>query len=185
MTTDDQAETTPEATPSEEKGSGRQSNWGRSALVGTLVTTLVGGVITAVATGWVEQLFEEDPPPTCPGAACDGKNPQNEGCGNDARTFRPLQANPAALEIRYSPECRAVWGRILAGEPGDRVTTKVAAGAERSAQIDWGDDQFTKMAVVKKDDFTVTVCAHANSREDRKGTWDSYCIHAKHDDNWN
>lgn len=109
----------------------------------------------------------------------------NEGCGNDAGTFGPMDANPASLEIRYSPECKAVWGRILDGEPGDRVSTKVAGGTERTAEIAWGDDQFTRMASVKDGRFTVTVCAHPSSREDRRETWGSYCIRATNADNWN
>lgn len=185
MTTDDKAEAAPASASSDEESTGRQGHRARNTVMVTLATTVVGAVLTAFATGWVEQLFQDEPPPTCPGAACDGKNPQNEGCGNDAGTFKPMHANPASLEIRYSPECKAVWGRILAGEPGDRVSTKVAGGALRTAEIAWGDDQFTRMATVRKGAFAVTVCARASSREDRKGTWDSYCIRATHEDDWN
>ncbi|MEV5010327.1 DUF2690 domain-containing protein [Streptomyces sp. NPDC055692] len=94
----------------------------------------------------VMKAFLDDP--TCPGDACNGKNPQNQGRGEDARTFKPTVGNPAQLQIRYSEDCKAVWARIERGSPGDLVTVTVPGRGSRTAEIEYGDDKFTNMVAV-------------------------------------
>ncbi|MFF3787471.1 DUF2690 domain-containing protein [Streptomyces sp. NPDC001933] len=144
---------------------------------------IVGAVVAAVATPlWdhvTKSFFDE---PTCPGAACEGKNPQNQGCGEDARTFKPAVNNPALLQIRYSEDCTAVWARIEHGRPGDMVTVKVSGGTMRSADVEYGDDKFTSMAVVPDGDFQVAACVIP--KPGGGSTFERYCIQATEATAW-
>jgi hypothetical protein len=58
----------------------------------------------------------------CQGPTCEGKWPDQQGCDQDARTPVPaVHFKDLVLELRYSPACRAAWGRITSATPGDRV----------------------------------------------------------------
>lgn len=144
---------------------------------------VVGAVVAAVATPLGDRLmtsfFDE---PTCPGTACDGKNPQNQGCGEDARTFKPAVDNPALLQIRYSEDCEAVWARIEHGRPGDEVTVKVAGGAMRGAEVEYDSDKFTNMVTVEDGDFQVTACVIP--KPGGGSTFERYCIEATEATAW-
>jgi hypothetical protein len=150
-----------------------------------LVTGVIVAIVGAVATPVVSKLLEEEKPPSCPGEACDGRSPQDEGCGSDAASWKPPENNPVELEARYSVRCHAVWGRINAGEPGDQVTIQVVGGPIRAATIEYGNDNHTRMAgVADPNDFRVRVCAVPTRKSDRKGTWDPYCVQATDATNW-
>ncbi|MFD7508470.1 DUF2690 domain-containing protein [Streptomyces sp. NPDC059853] len=140
--------------------------------------------VSAVSTGLGDRWVAEDPPVTCPGQGCDGRNPEAAGCGADAYSYRPAENNPVALQIRFNPACNAVWGKITTGETGDVVTAQVADGPVRRAAIDYDDDVFTRMTTVDNGAFTVTVCATPTARADRTGDWDPYCISASQDSLW-
>lgn len=62
----------------------------------------------------------------CTGTACDGRDPQDTGCGVAPQTLVSEQvADGAAVEIRYSPDCRAVWARVWNTQLGDVLTLDV------------------------------------------------------------
>ncbi|WP_212910337.1 DUF2690 domain-containing protein [Streptomyces sp. TS71-3] len=144
-----------------------------------LIVVVVGAVATGAVTLATTKLTQEEKPPTCPGQACDGRNPEDEGCGSDAAGWKPATGNPVELEVRYSVRCGAAWGRINKGEPGDRLTARAVGGPVREATINYGDDQFTRMvAIADPKDFRIEVCALPTSKPDRKTTWERYCIHA-------
>ncbi|MGW0735167.1 DUF2690 domain-containing protein [Streptomyces sp. NPDC002851] len=148
-------------------------------MVVAVVAALVGGVAPVVA----ERMFPEPPPPPppgCPGAGCDGKNPQSEGCAADAVSWRPEGSNPVSLEVRYSTYCGVVWGRITRGEGGDQVTVQVEGGSSQSAVIEFGRDQFTPMATVG-DTFHATACAVPTTASSRTGQWSKYCAEVTED----
>ncbi|WP_405435357.1 YjfA family protein [Streptomyces avidinii] len=63
--------------------------------------------------------------PSCVGSACNGKNPAGTTCQNDARTVAESRDPMGAMELRYSPSCRAAWGRCWA------LRRPVPAGAPR------------------------------------------------------
>ncbi|WP_237322605.1 DUF2690 domain-containing protein [Streptomyces sp. JJ36] len=154
-------------------------------LVVTVAGAVAGAFATALATGTVEEILADDPPPSCPGDDCDGRNPEVQGCGDHAATFTPRTRNPAALEVRYSKRCKSVWGRITNGEPGAQVTVSVTGGSRDVAEIAYGKDKFTRMASVSDPaSFEVEVCAVPAPREQRKAAWDEYCIHATEDSAW-
>lgn len=154
------------------------------AWVGGLAGVAAVGWAGAVGTGLAERMFADDPPATCPGADCDGRNPENAACGADAFSYFPQENNPIALQIRHSPDCHAVWGRIAAGEVGDVVTTEVAGGPVREARIAFSRDVFTRMTKVDNTGFQVTVCATPTTGRERAGDWEPYCIHATQDSPW-
>ncbi|WP_181794700.1 DUF2690 domain-containing protein [Streptomyces sp. WELS2] len=147
------------------------------AVVGAVVTA----VVTPVGDHVLNSLFDG---PSCPGdgAACDGKNPQNQGCAEDAGTFKPTAGNPAHLQIRYSEDCEAVWAKITQGNPGDQVTISVTGGRTRTAEIAYDHDQFTHMVTVPDGEFRVTACAVP--RPGGKSTFERYCIQATEATAW-
>ncbi|MER5362786.1 DUF2690 domain-containing protein [Streptomyces sp. NPDC002785] len=144
-----------------------------------VASAVVAAVATPLGDHLMKSFFDE---PTCPGEACEGKNPQNQGCGEDARTFKPAVDNPALLQIRYSEGCKAVWARIEHGHPGDTVTVKVAGGAMRGAEVEYGDDKFTSMAAVADGDFQVTACVIP--KPGGGSTFERYCIQATEATAW-
>ncbi|WP_411121603.1 DUF2690 domain-containing protein [Streptomyces sp. x-19] len=101
------------------RGAGR---WLRAHARHALVVGVATSVVGALATFAVDQLPKlfEEPPPGCPGAGCDGKDPQSTGCGVDATSFEPAQGNPVHLHLRYSKRCGAVWGGSWRARSGTR-----------------------------------------------------------------
>jgi hypothetical protein len=151
-------------------------------LVGVLVA-VVGAVATAFATGWAGELFATQKPPGCPGDACEGKDPKAEGC-TDAGAYEPNKGNPARLIIRYSRECKAVWGKIAHGVPGDVVSVKIEGGTNHRAKIDYENDVFTRMSAVGNGAFRVKVCAYPVTGKEHRPEWSSYCIDATDATDW-
>ncbi|MDH6553882.1 hypothetical protein M2160_007981 [Streptomyces sp. SAI-117] len=104
----------------------------------------------------------------CSGSACDGKDPAVY-CQGDARTVESTRLGQALLELRYSPSCRAAWGRISnAGyDPRDQFTPYATVhrnsdGREYSCSVPNGDtDCYTRMV------------NDANVTSYTKGMWDS------------
>lgn len=56
---------------------------------------------------------------SCSGSSCNGKDPDAQGCGNDARYLGPVtylgpeRDKWGSIATRYSPNCRAVWTRLI------------------------------------------------------------------------
>lgn len=142
-------------------------------LVVAVVAAIVGGV-TPVITGSLLEDALDEPQPGCPGAACDGKDPQREGCAADATSWEPARDNPVVLQVRYSERCAAVWARIIRGEEGDQVTIHVRDGSSWSGVVAYGHDKFTPMASVGET-FHAKACATPTTSEPRTGTWTKYC----------
>lgn len=154
----------------------------RHALVVGVITAVVGALAT-LAADQLPKLFE-DPPPGCPGAGCDNKDPNKTGgCAADAATWEPEEGNPVRVQLRYSKDCGAVWGRIVNGMPGDMVTLRVADGAARSASIDYNHDKYTAMASVGTT-FRVRLCAVPSTSPNRTAKWVKYCFEATERSAW-
>lgn len=168
--------------PAPQPPAGRRG-WLSSPAVLAFAVAIVGAGLTAVVTPLgdhvMEALFDE---PTCPGEACEGKNPQNQGCGEDARTFKPGAGNPALLQIRYSEACNAVWAKIERGNPGDLVEVAVAGGTKRTAEIEYDHDQFTSMVAVPGGEFRITACAIPKAGG--TSTYEKYCVQATEATAW-
>ncbi|MBC9727675.1 DUF2690 domain-containing protein [Streptomyces sp. TRM68367] len=174
---------TPSTSGSEAQPPVRGRTWRDAGTRLAYAVAIVGAVAAAVLSPLGEHVvkaFLDEP--TCPGEACEGKNPQNQGCTEDARTFKPAVGNPTLLQLRYSEECQAVWARIERGNPGDVVTVEAARGAKRSAEIEYGDDKYTSMVRVGDGEFQVTACAVP--KVGGKSTFKHYCIHASEATAW-
>ncbi|GCD48048.1 DUF2690 domain-containing protein [Streptomyces paromomycinus] len=147
------------------------------ALLVAVAAAVVGGVVPVLLTGALQDWLSPPAPApaTCPGAGCDGKDPQKEGCSADAVTWLPPADNPVSLQVRRSKRCGVVWGRITSAEVGDVVTVRVEGGSARSAVVEYGKDQYTPMVSVGET-FRATACAEPTISASRTGRWSKYCI---------
>jgi hypothetical protein len=66
---------------------------------------------------------------TCYAKSCPGQDPQTTGCAADAFSPDTKYIDGRKLELRYSPTCRAAWGRISGGGQ-DYVSIHSSSGAE-------------------------------------------------------
>ncbi|MBT2409866.1 DUF2690 domain-containing protein [Streptomyces sp. ISL-12] len=181
--TDNSSATSPEPAtqPSDPRPEGGR-RWNSATTVAyavAIVSAVAAAVLSPLGEHVINTFLAE---PACPGEACDGKNPGKQGCDGDARTFEPAAGNPAELQLRYSEECQAVWAKIERGSKGDLVTVEAAGGAERAAEIDYGDDQYTHMVRVGDGEFEVTACAVP--KPGGKSTYDYYCVHGTEATAW-
>jgi hypothetical protein len=92
---------------------------------------------------------------TCLGPTCTGKDPNATGCASDARTVRSTSVDGIAVELRYSPTCRAAWSRIRNGGSGDIARVENNIGQSYSRSITGGNDVYTPMV----NDMNVTARA--------------------------
>jgi hypothetical protein len=83
----------------------------------------------------------------CYAQTCEGKWPDALGCDVDATTPVPPKTSPEGIivELRYSPTCRAAWGRIRNGIVGDRVRVHSSDGSNYAREITSGRTTFTLM----------------------------------------
>lgn len=160
-------------------GRRRLSNATKVAYAVAIVSSVTAAILSPLGEHLLHRMLEE---PTCPGEACEGKNPGRQGCDEDARTFKPATGNPAVLQLRYSEECQAVWAKIEHGGKGDLVTVEVSGGTKRAAEINYGDDQYTPMVHVGDDEFEVSACAVPKAGG--AGTYEYYCIHGTEATAW-
>ncbi|MCQ6554936.1 XRE family transcriptional regulator [Streptomyces sp. C10-9-1] len=70
----------------------------------------------------------------CHGAACEGLEAVEQGCGGDAWTAATGRVGQAYVEVRYSSVCRAAWARMTWAAPGDEVTA-VSGGRTHTATV--------------------------------------------------
>jgi hypothetical protein len=183
MTTSDTDNTSEAPSEPGSPSPGNRRGWRSNATVLALVVAVVTAVVTSVVTPLGDHLMKGIlGEPTCPGAACDGKNPKSHKCADDAQSFKPATGNPAILSLRYSKTCQAVWAKIEHGSPGDQVQVKAVGGGERNAEITFDDDQFTQMVAVGEGKFQVTACAIPKAGG--HSTYEHYCIHASESTAW-
>ncbi|GGP53633.1 DUF2690 domain-containing protein [Saccharothrix coeruleofusca] len=67
---------------------------------------------------------------TCYASSCTGQWPDKTGCASDAITAKSKTISGRVIELRYSPTCRAAWGRIRNGVGGDYVSVHSSSGTE-------------------------------------------------------
>ncbi|MFE9534885.1 helix-turn-helix domain-containing protein [Streptomyces sp. NPDC006691] len=103
----------------------------------------------------------------CSGDTCLRRDPQAMDCQWDATTAHDTWLRGMHIELRYSPACHAVWGRIENGAVGDVVTIKDRTGLELQATIRTDRDTYTQMLAVADDApaETVTICGAIPSQK--------------------
>ena len=84
-------------------------------------------------------------PPLCSGATCTGQDPKAMGCGQDAWTAAATWLYGSYVELRYSPVCRAAWGRISSAGVGDRVRVYGRGDRGEENRIRYETDTYTPM----------------------------------------
>jgi len=98
---------------------------------------------------------------TCQGSSCTGRWPDGTTCAGDAVTKRSTNLNGRLIELRYSPSCRAAWGRISYARVGDGVQVNNSNGASYYQQVQSGADTHTKM--VNDMNITAYACGFVGS----------------------
>lgn len=82
---------------------------------------------------------------TCTGSTCDGREPNGTTCAQDARTVKSATRAGRLVELRYSPSCRAAWGRISGAAVGDGVDVANSNADSQYARVNSGSDAQTRM----------------------------------------
>ncbi|WP_190034343.1 helix-turn-helix domain-containing protein [Streptomyces fructofermentans] len=116
----------------------------RAVAVAVVATVAVMAAVFGVAT-WVRAAADggaEPPagtrsPVPCRGKTCtDHDSEQGEtACWTDAATHAVRTVRGRTVELRHSPVCAAVWGRIRDPLPADRVWVETSDGRRQSRQV--------------------------------------------------
>ncbi|MFI1801152.1 DUF2690 domain-containing protein [Streptomyces sp. NPDC020379] len=118
---------------------------------GRMSAPRVLGTIAVACLSLAATVTVSAPPATakpgavCDGVSCNGKDPGQTGCGNDARTVATKQDQNVTLELRYSPSCHANWARIHPGKLGWNFTVYNDNGDKQSFRALGSDSAWTDM----------------------------------------
>ncbi|MFF7467357.1 helix-turn-helix domain-containing protein [Streptomyces sp. NPDC008092] len=119
---------------------------GRKPRRGTVLLVAAGtALVTALGVGavaWAYGGWHREPAPvptsgTCRGQACTDRDAeqQDTDCWTDAGTRARREFAGRTVELRFSPACRAAWGRITAPGTGDRVWVDTTDGRHQSRLV--------------------------------------------------
>ncbi|MEU7553865.1 DUF2690 domain-containing protein [Streptomyces sp. NPDC044571] len=104
---------------------------------------LVAGALQAPAA------FAAPAATSCLGASCNGLNPANTTCQSDART---VKTGPfIGMELRYSPSCRAAWGRFPHAPKNSRIDVRNSQGKKYTTCGPSGGGTYFSVMVNDKD----------------------------------
>ncbi|MGW3121609.1 DUF2690 domain-containing protein [Streptomyces sp. NPDC001107] len=85
-------------------------------------------------------------PVGCTRAGCSGKDPMTMGCVRDGQTLTLIRNQDMVIELRYSSQCGAAWGRITYAKPKAVVDVDNSSGTTEAAPVHWGNDVYSPMA---------------------------------------
>ncbi|WP_164992360.1 DUF2690 domain-containing protein [Streptomyces sp. L2] len=85
-------------------------------------------------------------PVGCTHAGCTGKDPMTMGCSRDGQTLALIRNGKMVIELRYSRECGATWGRITYTKPKAVVDVNNSSGVSEASPVHWGNDVYSPMA---------------------------------------
>ncbi len=88
---------------------------------------------------------EADVDTQCFADGCAGLDPKDTGCAGDAWTSALARVGRVYVELRYSNACRAAWGRISWGRPGDVAEVVPARGRSLRERVHYDTDVYTAM----------------------------------------
>jgi hypothetical protein len=97
---------------------------------------------------------------TCYGSSCTGVEPNGTTCANDAITAKQVTNGGRTIQLRYSPSCRAAWGKITGASVGDWITVSNSSGTYKERRVNSGSDQHTVM--VNDAGITSSACGFRN-----------------------
>ncbi|MER8046011.1 DUF2690 domain-containing protein [Streptomyces sp. NPDC094032] len=180
-------------TPSSAPGRGRPLvHMAIGAVLGALTVIAVLGVNTAVGgplrgvgiapsgertpgaaaqgpTVRASATVPDHPGPGCSGETCLGREPQTMNCQWDASTVRQLYLRGLRIQLRHSPACQAVWGRLENGAIGDGVIVTDKGSRTEEAAIRVDHDTYTRMLSVAEYPLsTISICGVIPKAEERE-----------------
>ncbi|MEU9408862.1 helix-turn-helix domain-containing protein [Streptomyces sp. NPDC048281] len=102
-----------------------------------LVTALGVGAVAWTYAGGHRAAAPGPTSGTCRGESCTDRDAEQHDtdCWTDAVTRARREIAGRTLELRYSPRCRAAWGRITAPGTGDVVRVDTADGRHQSRLV--------------------------------------------------
>ncbi len=113
---------------------------------GLLADRFLGqGTDTSELATWQEPKRAETDVVGCTGFECEGKDPQRLGCHVGVWTAAVAREGELLVELRYSPSCRAAWGRITEGQVGDVVRAEAVRGTVQERAIRYDHDTYSPM----------------------------------------
>ncbi|WP_307621538.1 DUF2690 domain-containing protein [Streptomyces sp. V3I7] len=137
---------------------------GPQTLIGSLIVTVVGAVVSVVLTSMVSDGGDDhgikgglsvsasagragsgSATPSCSGQGCDGLDPKSTRCADDAQTIAKDWAGTMYLEIRFSPRCRTVWAKLTGAEVDDTVEIRTSPNRRQAAKVHTGHTNYTPM----------------------------------------
>ncbi|MFC9792815.1 helix-turn-helix domain-containing protein [Streptomyces sp. NPDC127584] len=117
------------------------------------------GLTAQSATGRTRSPAPDHPVPGCSGESCLGREPQTMNCQWDAKTVRLLYLRGLRIQLRHSPACKAVWGRLENGAIGDGVIITDKGSRTEEATIRVDRDTYTRMLSVAEYPLTtISIC---------------------------
>jgi hypothetical protein len=127
----------------------------RSFTIGVSAAALLCGTLAVAAPA-----AQAAPAATCVGSQCNGREPNGTTCAGDAVTVRQVSSAGRSIQLRYSPSCRAAWGRIAGASVGDWISVKNSSGTYYERRVSSGSDQHTVM--VNDAGITAYACGFRN-----------------------
>lgn len=98
---------------------------------------------------------------SCYGSSCNGVEPNGTTCASDAITAHSTTLSGRTIQLRYSPSCRAAWGKISGATVGNSVDVLNTNGNYQSATVNSGSDTHTRM--VNDAGITSDACGYVGS----------------------
>ncbi|MFD4603532.1 helix-turn-helix domain-containing protein [Streptomyces sp. NPDC058464] len=119
---------------------GRRPGRGTVLLVaaGTVLATVLGvGAVAWTYGGWHREPASRPSSGTCRGESCTDRDAEQHDtdCWTDAGTRARREIAGRIVELRFSPTCRAAWGRITAPRSGDRLEVDTTDGRHQSRLV--------------------------------------------------
>ena len=102
------------------------------------IATMTMVIISLFAAGAPAQAEES----SCYGASCIGMNPEGTTCAKDAYSVLAMDVQgDGMLELRYSPSCKANWGRYSSYWLQDIVNSWAGTGISYADLYVWNPDE--------------------------------------------
>ncbi|WP_217547240.1 XRE family transcriptional regulator [Streptomyces sp. GbtcB6] len=105
---------------------------------GTALATALGvGAVAWTYGGWHREPASRPTSGTCRGENCTDRDAEQHDtdCWTDAGTRARREIAGRIVELRFSPTCRAAWGRITAPRSGDRLQVDTTDGRHQSRLV--------------------------------------------------
>ncbi|MGW2373192.1 MULTISPECIES: DUF2690 domain-containing protein [Kitasatospora] len=104
-------------------------------------TITAGATLVLAMSGAVLAAGPASAATNCYASGCNGLDPAATTCADDAVTV----STSGSLELRYSPSCRAAWGRDRYSVPGELLTVTNSAGQSYGVSSPSGGPLWTRM----------------------------------------